>query len=198
MAHSKKMIDKMDKYMMNKQYETVIKECTDLYTTQRDNGTYLNYILESYRNTTIINDSNTKIYVDAIRHLKKLLTYTQARTPEFCILHNEIGMYYVNCNDHKTAIYHFKQILTVKNDISDVFNNIAVCHITLKEYNQALVCLNISLRLHPCDSVYSRLGELYLHTKQYDASIKAYESLRNPSARDLYNLCFPYLSKSNF
>lgn len=198
MSHLKKMIDKMDKYMMNKQYETVIKECTDLYTTQRDNGTYLNYILESYRNTTIINNSNTNIYVDAIRHFKKLLTYTQTRTPEFCILHNEIGMYYVKCNDHKTAIYHFKQILTVKNDISDVFNNIAVCHITLKEYNQALVCLNISLRLHPGDSVYSRLGELYLHTKQYDASIKAYESLRNPSARDLYNLCFPYLSKKQF
>lgn len=198
MPHSKKIIAELDKYMLNKQYDAVIKKCTDLYNAQRDSsGIYLKYILESYKNITINNTANSKMCVDAITHLKQLLTHTPARTLEICILQNEIGVYYVKANDPKTAMYHFKQILTIKNDIPHVFNNISLCHIALKEYKAALVCLNISLRLHVCDDVYARLGSVYLYTKQYDESIKAFESIQNPSSINLYNSCFSYLAKKH-
>jgi len=200
MSKIQKTFATLDKLMETKQYHEVIQQCIGFYTTHSNENKYLDYILNAYRET-ISNkniNTNTTIYMDAIANFKKLLTYVPPRSPHFCIIHNEIGMYYVNCNDHKTAISHFKEILTVKNDIPDVYNNIAVCHGILKEYDKVRVCLNLSLRLHACDNVYLRLGEVNLYTKQYDASIKAYESVRNPSSIDLYNSCFPYLAKKQF
>ena len=197
MTQFKKSLDKIDILMINHQYDDVIQFCSELYINKSPNSKYLEHILNAYKQKQSNNVNKNNIN-NAIPHFQKLLNYTPPRTPEFCILHNEIGMCYANCKDHKRAIDHFKQILLVKNDIPDVFNNIAVCHIALKEYNAALVCLNISLRLHECDDVYIRIGEVNLYMKRYDASIKAYKSVRNPSDMDLYNSCFPYLATKQF
>ena len=191
MSQIKNSLDKIDRLMLNHQYDDVIQLCSELYINKSHNSKCLDNILNAYRQSGNVNKN-------AIPHFQKLLNHTPPKTPEFCILHNEIGVYYANCNDHKRSIHHFKQVLLVKNDIPDVFNNIAVCHIALKEYAAALVCLNISLHLHECDNVYIRIGEVNLYTKRYDASIKAYKSVRKPSDIDLYNSCFPYLATKQF
>ncbi len=195
MSQIKNSLDKIDRLILNHQYDDVIQVCSELYINKSPNSKYLDHILNAYKQSGNVNKSAIK---NTISHFQKLLNYTPPQTPEFCILHNEIGMYYANCNDHKRAIHHFKQVLVVKNDIPDVFNNIAVCHIALKEYAAALVCLNISIRLHECDNVYSRIGEVNLYMKRYDASIKAYKSVRKPSDMVLYNSCFPYLATKQF
>lgn len=195
MSQIKNSSDKIDRLILNHQYDDVIQVCSELYINKSPNSKYLNHILNAYKQSGNVNKSAIK---NTISHFQKLLNCTPPQTPEFCILHNEIGMYYANCNDHKRAIHHFKQVLVVKNDIPDVFNNIAVCHIALKEYAAALVCLNISIRLHECDNVYTRIGEVNLYMKRYDASIKAYKSVRKPSDMVLYNSCFPYLATKQF
>ena len=204
MSQLQRTVTSLDNYMKKQQYGHVIDMCNKLYITQSPDGKYLEYMLEAYRKATsaecifTIPSAVTYTKTSAIQHFQKLLTHTAPQTSAFCILHNEIGVYYVNCNDFKSAVHHFKQILTVKNDIPDVYNNIAVCHINLKEYDKARVCLKLSLRLHECDNIHMRLGELNMYTKMYDASIKAYESMKHPTTDDLYNACFPYLAKKQF
>ena len=203
MSQLQRTLTTLDNYMKKHEYSEVIDMCNKLYTTKYQDGKYLEYILEAYRKATSVNYNFTTPHIvytntDAIQHFQKLLTHTAQQTPAFCILHNEIGVYYVNSNDFKSAIPHFKQILTIKNDIPDVYNNIAVCHINLKEYDKARVCLKLSLRLHECDNIHMRLGELNMYTKMYDASIKAYESMKHPTTDDLYNACFPYLAKKQY
>jgi len=203
MSQLQRTLTTLDNYMKKQEYSEVIDMCNKLYTTQYQDSKYLEYILDAYRKATTIDCNFTTPYIvytkaDAIQHFQKLLKHTAPQTPAFCILHNEIGIYYVNSNDFKSAIQHFKQILTVKNDIPDVYNNIAVCHINLKQYDKARVCLNLSLRLHECDNIHMRLGELNMYTKMYDASIKAYESMKHPTTDDLYNTCFPYLAKKQY
>lgn len=204
MSQLQRMMTTLDNYMKKQQYGDVIDMCNKLYITQSPEGKYLEYMLEAYRKATsaecifTIPSAVTYTKTSAIQHFQTLLTHTAPQTSTFCILHNEIGVYYVNSNDFKSAIHHFKQILTVKNDIADVYNNIAVCHINLKEYDKARVCLKLSLRLHECDNIHMRLGELNMYTKMYDASIKAYESMKHPTTDDLYNACFPYLAKKQF
>jgi ADP-heptose:LPS heptosyltransferase len=198
MSQLQQSLAKLDNYMKNQQYNDVIQLSSTLYTTVSPDSKCLEYILEAYRKTTNPENSGINTREMAIKQFKKLLCYTPPQVPCECILHNELGVYYVNSNEHKLAIHHFKQVLSIRNDIPDVYNNIAVCHVILKEYDKARVCLNLSLRLSQNDSVYLRLGELYLYTKKYSESIKAYECMKNPSTTDLYNKCFPYLANKQF
>jgi ADP-heptose:LPS heptosyltransferase len=198
MSQLQQSLAKLDNYMKNQQYNDVIQLCSNLYTNVSPDSKCLEYILEAYRKTTNPENSGINTREMAIKQFKKLLCYTPPQSPSECILHNELGVYYVNSNEHKLAIHHFKQVLSIRNDIPDVYNNIAVCHVILKEYEKARICLNLSLRLSQTDSVYLRLGELYLYTKKYSESIKAYESMKKPSSTDLYNKCFPYLANKQF
>ena len=166
-----------------------------MYRSQSNDIIYFNYIVQTY---TLYQNNNNNIVINAIQDLNKLLIDTPKVSSQFCIIHNQIGMYYFELNDHTNAIIHFKKVLTVKKDIPDVYNNIAVCHKLLKEYDKSIINLNISLQLQSNDNIYRRLGELYLITKQYDKSMKYYQSIINPSHQDIYNLSFTYLVKKQF
>jgi len=195
MTQFQKNINRIEKLLKNKDYEQVVEKCIHLYTSQSNDITYLNYILKAHKET-VLYDKN--ICFNAIDDFKKLLIHTPDHSIQSCILHNEIGIYYIESNDPKMAISHFKKALTVKKDIPDIYNNIAVCHNVLKEYDKARINLKISLQLQPNDNIYRRLGELNLITKRYDQSIKDYESICNPSSKDIYNLSFPYLAIKQF
>lgn len=195
MTQFHKNTNSIEKLLKNKQYEQVIEKCIQLYVAQSNDIIYLNYILKAYKENTLY-DKN--IGANAIEDFKKLLIHTSVHSIQYCILHNEIGIYYVNSNDHKMAISHFKKVLTVKKDMPDVYNNIAICHNVLQEYDKSRINLRISLQFKPDDNIYQRLGKLNFITKRYDESIKDYESIRNPSSYDIYNLSFAYLAKKQF
>lgn len=198
MAQFKKNTNSIDKLLKNKQYEQVIEKCIHLYVSQSNDITYLNYVLQSYKEN-ILYEKNNNIRINAIEDFKKLLLHTPAHySIQFCILHNEVGIYYVDLNDYKNAISHFKKALTVKKDIPDIYNNIAICHNLLKEYDKSRINLKIVLQFKQDDIIYRRLGELNFITKRYDQSIKDYESIINPSSQDIYNLSFSYLAKKQF
>lgn len=185
---------KIEKCANKQRYKEVIEIGTELYKIKGGNNSRcLELILQAYKHTPPYNNTE-----QMIANLQMLLTYTTPKTPAFCILENELGMYYVSCGDPKTAITHFKRVIQVKNDIPDVYNNLAVCYTNMREYSKALVCLQVSLRLNPCDSVYMRLGELYFYTKQYSIAIESYIKMQHPTAQNLYNSCFPYLAKKDF
>ena len=195
MTQFHKNTNSIEKLLKNKQYEQVIEQCIQLYVAQSNDIIYLNYILKAYKENTLYEKN---ISANAIEDFKKLLIHTPVHSIQYCILHNEIGIYYVNYNDHKMAISHFKKVLTVKKDMPDVYNNISICHNVLKEYDKSRINLRISLQFKPDNSIYRRLGELNLITKRYDESIKDYESIIDPSSKDIYNLSFAYLAKKKF
>jgi tetratricopeptide (TPR) repeat protein len=113
------------------------------------------------------------------------------------VILNQIGVCYTNLSDFNKAIDYFKKVLTIKNDIPDVYNNLGVCYNNLKNYKQAETCFLISLRLLDNDKINSMLGSLYFYIKHYDNSIFFYRKMK-PTHIDLYNMSFPYLAKQEF
>lgn len=189
MTNIKNKIKDIEKYMKNKNYDSVIEKSIDIYTKYSPNIKYLNYVLEVYKLTNITNKSS---------QLKRLLEYTPVKTPQFCIIHNELGNFYFNSEQYNLAIEHYKQVITIKNDIPELYYNLSVSYAQLKEFNRAKVCLNISLKLKPSDNTYSMLGAINLYMKNYEESIKAYKSIKELSSVRLYNTCFPYLASKQF
>lgn len=175
-------------YMDTNKYDDVIQLCIPLYCNTKE-VTFLNYILESYRKTNSVN---------AISNFKMLLEHTDPMSTPYCMLHNEIGMYYSYNEEYIESIKHFNKILDVRNDIPDVYYNIGVCYKNIKEYNNALEYLDRMLQLRPTDNIYILIGDISFYLKQYDKSIQSYESVINKTNTNLYNLSFPYLAKKNF
>ena len=187
------MNSKLEKYARKGKFQEVIEIGTQLYKSKGgSNITCLEYILNAYRQTFQYGN------IEYLTRLLDLLSLTVEKTPAYCILHNEIGMCYVALKVPEKGAFHFKSVLSVKKDIPDVYNNLAVCYTQLKLYDKALVCLRLSLRLQECDNVYARLAELQFYMKQYDDSVEAYEKIQRPTVDNLYNKCFPYLARKDF
>tara|TARA_Y100000992_G_scaffold81176_2_gene51645 strand:- start:129 stop:1505 length:1377 start_codon:yes stop_codon:yes gene_type:complete len=111
------------------------------------------------------------------------------------VMLNNLGIAYKELKKNHTAIVYFKKIIEIKNDIPEVYNNIAVCYVFLKDYFEAEKYLKISFKLRQDDIIYKMLGELYFYMKEYEKSIFFYEKRQDSKS---YNLCFPYLAKKNF
>lgn len=187
---------KLERYASKQRHEEVIKMGTELYKTKAGNNSRcLDLVLHAYKNTSYY--KNKRYMIDQLMQLLSC-TSSQSNIPSFCILQNEIAMCYVSCGEEETAIKHFKKIIPIKNDIPDVYNNLAVCYTNMKDYKKALVCLQVSVRLNPCDNVYLRLASIYFYTKQYEQSIEAHKNMQHPTLPNLYNSSFPYLAKKDF
>ena len=131
--------------------------------------------------------------------LQKKLQDTPTSDPvAICIIQNEIGVCYSKINDYRNSIHHFKKVLAIRNDIHEVYTNMAECYRLLKEYNEAITCLTIAHRLRPSDYIHLQLGALYMYIKKHGDSIRAFQSLQNPSKGDLHSTCFPYLASKQF
>lgn len=183
-------------HMRNKQYDKVITQCSELFITYPQNREYLNYLMNAYN---AIND--TKKMIKGLELLIKQLPNIKNSpnlVPSYCILHNYLATTYHACNNNSKAIDCYKKIISVNNGIPDIYNNISVCHIALKEYNEALVYLKISLTLKETDSTYRILANTGLYVKKYKDSIRYYESITHPTTKDLYNTSFPYLASKQY
>ena len=137
-------------------------------------------------------------YMELYRLQKKLQDTPSSDLVSICIINNEIGVYYSKINDHRSSINHFKKVLAIKNDIPEIYTNMAECYRLLKEYNEAIACLNIAHRLRPSNYNYLQLGALYMYIKKHNDSIRAFQSLENPSQDNLHSTCFPYLASKQF
>jgi hypothetical protein len=134
-----------------------------------------------------------------LERLQKKLKDTPASDPvAMCIIQNDIGVYYSKISDYRNSIHHFKQVLVLRNDIPEIYTNMAECYRLLKEYDKAIMCLTIALRLRPSNYIHLQLGALYMYIKKHDESIHAFQSLHNPSKGDLHSTCFPYLASKRF
>ena len=113
---------------------------------------------------------------------------------------NELGVLYNKIQNYTESLHYFKKILSYKNDIPDVYFNIGLCYISLKQYKQAEVSLLIYLKIQKDNKICICIGNLYFYMKQYEKSIFFYEQITNikNDYENLYNLCFPYLAKKNF
>lgn len=114
------------------------------------------------------------------------------------VLTNQIGSCYFNLTQYKLAIHYFKKVLLIK-EIPDVYSNIGLCNVKLKDYKEAEVNLLKSYNLKNNNNLACHtLGDLYYFTKKYDKSIKYYKKITNPNSTQVYNLSFPYLAKKDF
>jgi tetratricopeptide (TPR) repeat protein len=113
---------------------------------------------------------------------------------------SELGVLYNKIQNYTESLHFFKKIIHYKNDIPDVYLNMGLCYISLKQYKQAEVTFLIYLKMQKDDKICSNAGNLYFYMKQYDKSIFFYEQITNikNDYTSLYNLCFPYLAKKNF
>jgi ADP-heptose:LPS heptosyltransferase/Flp pilus assembly protein TadD len=118
-----------------------------------------------------------------------------------CILLNQIGICYTNLKDFINALKYFEKILQIKNDIPDVFNNIAYCYLQVKNYKLCEENYYNSLRLNKNNSkVLHALGDLYYYTKKYELSTRFFEKIDNYQINYSlkYNCSFPYLAQKKF
>ena len=150
---------------------------------------YLNELGEIYE--------KQNMFYEAVECYIKVLKTAKLDIPSIGVLTNKIGTCYFSFKQYKLAIHYFKKVLLIK-EIPDVYSNIGICCIKLKDYKEAEVNLLKSYNLKSNNAACKSLGEIYYYTKKYDKSIKYYKKVTHSDTISSYNLSFPYLSKKDF
>ena len=186
----KELYKKANKYNTNNEYELAIQEYNKVLDLDNKNLKALKELGELYER---LNKPK-----NAINCYEKILVITpKSDIPTTAIYLNQIGVCYNNLYKYEKAIMYFKKILVIKNDIPDVYNNIYLCHFSLKQYKLAEINLLISLKITGNEKTIENLGFLYGCLKEYDKAIFYFNKL---STNDTikYSLSFIYLAKKNF
>jgi len=190
------------------------KNYNDYYKNAKNELSKNNYesAIENYKKSLNLKENNiaclTELgnlyerlnnFSEAIEYYKKIILI-ENNVVNKCITLNQIGVCYSNMKYYKNAIEYFEKILQTRNDIPDVYNNIAFCYLQLKNYKLCETNYYNSLRIQKNDKVYSALGELYFYTKKYELAIKCYEKIEdfNSDDKTKYNCSFPYLANKKF
>jgi len=118
--------------------------------------------------------------------------------PRNGVVLNEMGICHFGLLQHDLAIDYFKQVLAIKNDLTDVYNNIGVCYVHMKQYTFAEFTFKISYSFKSDTAVLKLLGSLYFTTKQYEKSVFYWEKIDDLTIPDLYNLSFSYLAQKKY
>jgi tetratricopeptide (TPR) repeat protein len=138
------------------------------------------------------------MFYEAVECYVKVLKTETIDVTTIGVLTNQIGSCYFNLTQYKLAIHYFKKVLLIK-EIPDIYSNIGLCNVKLKDYKEAEVNLLKSYNLKNNNHLACHtLGDLYYFTKKYDKSIKYYKKITNPNSTQVYNLSFPYLAKKDF
>jgi Tetratricopeptide repeat len=120
--------------------------------------------------------------------------------PNNGVILNQIGVCYFCLANYTKAIAFFKKVIQIKK-IADVYRNICMCYIKLKQYKKAEKHCALAYNLEPWhDDNKSGLAELYYYYKQYDRSIEFYRKIKtlDDTMKHGYNVAFPYLGKRDF
>jgi tetratricopeptide (TPR) repeat protein len=138
------------------------------------------------------------MFYEAVECYVKVLKTETIDVTTIGVLTNQIGSCYFNLTQYKLAIHYFKKVLLIK-EIPDIYSNIGLCNVKLKDYKEAEANLLKSYNLKNNNHLACHtLGDVYYFTKKYDKSIKYYKKITNPNSIQTYNLSFPYLAKKDF
>jgi ADP-heptose:LPS heptosyltransferase len=138
------------------------------------------------------------MFYEAVECYVKVLKTETIDVTTIGVLTNQIGSCYFNLTQYKLAIHYFKKVLLIK-EIPDIYSNIGLCNVKLKDYKEAEANLLKSYNLKNNNHLACHtLGDVYYFTKKYDKSIKYYKKITNPNSTQTYNLSFPYLAKKDF
>ena len=137
---------------------------------------------------------------ESIKCNEQILSFENNITNKMILL-NKIGMMYSNnIYDLSKAVEYFEKIVKIKNDIPEVFNNIACCYLKLRNFKLCETNYYNSLRIQKDNTTICCLGDLYFYSKKYDLSIKFYEKVDDFKTNIIikYNCSFPYLAQKKF
>jgi tetratricopeptide (TPR) repeat protein len=173
------------KYKKEKKYSESIEVYTKILAKDPNNLVYLEELSHLYLEKDML--------VNALDNLNKI----RMIQPLNGVNLNNIGICLYRMGKYEDAIDMFKQILRIKNDIPDVYNNISNCYVGLKRYGLAESVLKISLRLRDDEDIHFRFGNIYFYMKRYEESIEHYKKTP-PTHDNLYNISFPYLATNQY
>lgn len=170
-----------------------------------------NIIIQNYKNILELNPININKYLRELGEIyeKQNMFYQAVEcyinvlktetndVNTIGVLTNQIGVCYFNSTQYKLALHYFKKSLDIK-ELPDVYSDIGICNIRLKDYKEAEFNLLKSINLIDNDFASRALGELYYYIKEYDKSIEYYKRVKNSKFIHLHNLSFPYLAKKDF
>lgn len=189
-------LNTIKKCIDDKDYDIAISECNKMFIHYPERLEILDYLIGIYG--TINNIERT---IEGLELLVKQLPSSnipRELSNSYCILYNKLAESYFVNNNKIMAVNCYKKIISVNNCVPDIYINMAVCYSDLKRYNEAIISLQICLRLKQCNQIYSILGSTHLAIKKYNKSINYYESIKDPTSHDLYNMCFPYLASKQY
>ena len=177
--------------VVNKNYENAIQIYKKLINYDNKKLIYLKEIASVYE---VINNFN-----EAIEYYKKVISL-EKNVVEIAVLLNQIGVCFTNIKNYTNAIEYFEKVLIIKNDIPDVYNNIAFCYGELKNFELCEKTYYKSLRIQKQTKVLSSLSNLYFYTKKYELSIKCFNKIDGfeNNNEEKFKCSFSYLANKYF
>ena len=185
----KNLYKKANKYNANNERSLAIEYYNKVLDLDKNNVKTLKELGELYEkikdNTSAINCYKTLLHSLPNNDIKNK-----------AIISNQIGICYNNLFEYETAITYFKQVIKIKNDIPDVYNNVYACYLKLKQYKLAEITLHISLKFKSDNNTIKKLGFLYNCLKDYDKSLFYYNMMDVSEKYKLnYTMSFVHLAK---
>jgi len=173
----------------NKKYDIAIENYKLIIAENpMDINKYYMELAKIYEQTNAFNNAITECYIKILK-----------LDPNNGYILHQVGMCYFNLSQEKLAIHYFKKVVKIKK-ITEVYSNIGVCYMRLKDYKNAATNLLNGTLIDNNNIVLQRsLGDLYYYTKEYKKSISCYSKDKNPTNYvNLYNTSFPYLAQGDF
>lgn len=173
-------------------YESAIEYYMQSLEKKRDNVDCMNALASTYEKISK--------HDMAIDMYKRILGITGTNMVLIVTTLNQIGVCYSNISAFSTAIEYFEKIICIKNDIPEVYNNIASCWLNLKNYEMCISNYYKSTRINNSAGGFESLGRIYFFTKRYDLAITCYKKVKDFATNNTikYNCSFPYLAKKQF
>ena len=186
------LFKKANSEVANQNYESAIDYYTKSLEQKRDNIECMTSLAGTYEKLGK-HDKAIEIY-------RKILDLGTGNMVLIVTMLNQIGVCYNNMAEYAYAIEYFDKILSIKNDIPEVYNNIASCWMSLKNYELCISNYYKSVKINKKAGGFESLGRIYFFTKHYDMAINCYKKVEDFSTNSSvkYNCSFPYLAKKQF
>ncbi|OGL41021.1 MAG: hypothetical protein A2043_01930 [Candidatus Schekmanbacteria bacterium GWA2_38_9] len=127
---------------------------------------------------------------------------TIKKSPEDCLVHNNLGTIYIDKGDHEKGLKHIKEALEINPYYWDAHFNLATIYSKKGKYEQALKELKTVLELNPnFFRAYINAGNIYRQIGATDKAIEAYKKaieIDKKSGDPHYNLALLFSNNGLF
>jgi tetratricopeptide (TPR) repeat protein len=112
-----------------------------------------------------------KAYLDSIDYYRAAM-----KTSNSAILHNKIGMCWLQLRRDLQAKKEFQHAIKANKDYAEAYNNLGALYYNLRKYGAAIREYKKALKLHEENaSFHSNLGGAYFSQKEFDRAAKEYQ-----------------------